>query len=76
MKVKDLIKELSNLPQDADVWHIWDGEPRTEIKHVWLSIGGEVMTADDGMVVYSHESRPEAESMNQDSHWYTPGIYC
>ena len=58
MKVSELINALAQMPQDAEVLHLWDGEARTAINHVWLSRGGDVVTADSGIVCYSEETRP------------------
>lgn len=72
MKVEQLIKALEALPKDADVYHLWDGEARTGINHVWLSRGGDVVTADYGMVCYSEETRPaDAPTKAQDPYWET-----
>jgi hypothetical protein len=73
MKVYELIKELKGMPKDANVYHLWDGELRTEIQHVWLSRGGDVVTADNEQVCYSTESRPcEAPTSKQSSYWKSP----
>ena len=73
MNAGELIKALQSLPQDAEVFHVWDGEPRTGINHVWLSRGGEVMTADYGMPCYSDEHRPlDAPTEEEERHWETP----
>ncbi len=59
MKVKQLIKELKKMPQNAKVYHIWDGEPRTEINHVYFSKSGKVMTLDDiNEKVYTDKHKP------------------
>jgi hypothetical protein len=58
MKVKDLIEKLQAMPPDADVYHIWDGEPRTAIEVVYLSKSGDVMTVDYGEEVSSVQARP------------------
>lgn len=72
MKVKELIKKLETMPQDAEVFHLWDGEPRTKIVHVWLSKNGNVITSDSGEVCYSTESRPiDAPSEKENPYWYT-----
>jgi hypothetical protein len=65
MKVEQLIKALEALPKDADVYHLWDGEARTGINYVWLSRGGDVVTADYGMVCYSEETRPAASWLSR-----------
>jgi hypothetical protein len=73
MTVRELIERLKVMPLDADVAHLWDGEPRTNIEHVWLSRAGDVVTADNGMVVYSTEARPEdAPTADEGPYWYTP----
>jgi hypothetical protein len=72
MKVNELIAALSKLPQDAEVWHLWDGEARTQIEHVWVSRRGDVITADYGMVCYSSDSRPaDAPISEVDPYWRT-----
>lgn len=73
MKVKELIKALQAMPPDADVTHLWDGEARTGIEHVWLARDGFVVTADFGMVCYSNGTRPEnAPTAKEDSYWESP----
>ncbi len=62
MKVKELIESLKQMPQDAYVWHLWDGEARTQIKHVWLAREGRVITADDKQVCYTGKTRPNCDS--------------
>lgn len=70
MTAAELIAELSKLPPDAKVWHLWDGELRTEINFVWLSKGGDVVTADYDQVAYSDDARPiDAPNIE---HWETP----
>ena len=70
MKVKELIKELSQMPQDAEVAHIWDEALRTNIELVWLSKSGIVATSDFGMVVYNDEDRPiSAPTEKEDKYW-------
>jgi len=73
MKVKDLIIELQKMPQEAKVFHLWDGEPRTEINIVYKSKDGNVVTADFSEDCYSTSSRPEdAPSYEEQRHWQTP----
>ncbi len=82
MKVCDLIKALRDMPQDAELMHIWDGEPRTHIDHVWIARGEGsitercsvvVMTAGSGEVVYSDDARPEyAPTVKECAYWKTP----
>ena len=72
MKVKELIRELQKMPQGAKVYHLWDGEPRTEINVVYESKNGRVITADFMEVCYSTDARPkDAPSAEQDEYWQT-----
>ena len=68
MKVYQLISRLKEMPQDADVWHIWDGDARTEVECVWVGRNGRVMTADIDESVYSLEDRPKDLAGWQRSH--------
>lgn len=73
MKVCELIAILNTMPAEAKVLHLWDGEARTEIQHVWLSKSGKVITADTGMVCYSTPDRPlGAPTSGEEIYWRTP----
>lgn len=77
MKVKELIKALQMCDENADVYHLWDGELRTEIKHVYMGKDGKCVTADDGMVAYSDEARPiDAPTSKEKRYWETPQENC
>jgi hypothetical protein len=56
--VSKLVELLKTMPQDAEVWHVWDGAARTKIELVWLANSGNVITADFDESVYSEESWP------------------
>ena len=72
MKVKELIAELKKLPQDAQVYYIWDGEPRSKINAVYEAKNGDVMTADFWETVYSTQARPkDAPTREKEPHWET-----
>lgn len=71
MTVAELIEELKKMPQDARVFHVWDGKPRTAITFVWLSRSGNVMTADYNQNVYTNEHRP-ADAPSDDRYWKMP----
>ena len=74
MTVAQLIKALEAMPKSADVFHLWHGEARTVINHVWLSRGGDVVTADYGMTCFSGKTRPaDAPTEKEDPSWQTPG---
>ncbi len=73
MNVSKLIECLQKMPPDAAVFHLWDGELRTEIEHVWLTRDGRVATADGGMVCYTEDSSPlDAPTEQEDRYWETP----
>jgi len=75
MKVNELIVRLTQMDQEADVYHLWDGEPRTIIEHVYMSKTGLCVTADFSMVAYSNEGRPVgAPSSEEDHYWETPAL--
>lgn len=72
MKVKELIEKLKEMPQDTEVWHLWDGSARTKIEHIWEARGGKVITADRGEVCYYDEYRPkDAPLKKEDPYWRT-----
>jgi hypothetical protein len=72
MKTKDLIEVLRTMPPDSDVYHLWDGEPRTAIAVVYLSRNGDVITADYDMVCYTDRHRPaDAPSSKEEPYWCT-----
>jgi len=76
MKVKELIERLKKMPQEKEVWHLWDGEPRTVINIVYESKNGNVVTADNNMICYSNCARPKnAPTEEEDRHWRTDGEY-
>lgn len=74
MKVNELIDELKNMPKDLEVWHLWDGEARTIINHVWVSMDGKrVITADDNEACYSNNTRPKnSPKSSKNLFWNTP----
>lgn len=70
MKVSRLIQLLATMPPDAEVVHLWDGEPRTTLELVWLSKGGFVVTSDYEQVCYSDDARPvDAPTPADDRYW-------
>lgn len=75
MTVKQLIKELEKMPPDAHVFHIWDGEPRTEINFVWLCKVGQVMTADYSEDCTIEEALPVDEHKHNRHTFMTPSCH-
>lgn len=60
------------MPQNANVFHLWDGELRTEINIVYESKDEKVVTADYEHVCYSTESRPKnAPTYEENRYWKT-----
>jgi len=57
MTVKELIECLEQMPSEKKVFHIWDGEPRSEIQFIWETESG-IMTADSDEIVYTESFRP------------------
>lgn len=72
MRVKELIEELKKMPQNARVFHLYDGEPRAAVNVVYESKSGRVITADFGQVCYSTNARPiDAPSKEVEPYWET-----
>lgn len=73
MTVKELIIELKKMPQNARVFHLWNGELRTAVNVVYEAKNGVVVTSDFEMVCYSTGTRPKwAPSSEEDRYWKTP----
>jgi len=73
MKVKQAIELLKTMDQDADLQHLWDGECRTIVEHIYMGKTGICVTADSEMVAYSEECRPiDAPTPKEDPYWETP----
>jgi len=69
MTAEKLIEALKDMPPNAEVKHLWDGEPRTTIQNVWLSRDGDVVTSDFSQVCYSRGARPEKAP--EETYWYS-----
>jgi hypothetical protein len=70
MTVEQLIKQLEKMPKNAKVFHLWNGEPRTEINLVYECKSGQVITADFDQYCYSKNARPKNVSSRR-SVWKT-----
>jgi hypothetical protein len=64
--------QLQKMPQGALVFHLWDGEPRTEINVVYEAKNGSVITADYEMVCYDSEVEPVGVETDGEYFYYTP----
>ncbi len=58
MNVKDLIKCLEIMPQNAEARILYDGEPRSDVFVVWLARSGKVILSGNHETIYSDESKP------------------
>jgi len=73
MTVRDMVKVLSKMPQDARMYHLVDGEPRTAINVVYEAKNGQVITSDYDEPCYSNDARPKsAQTKEQNPLWKTP----
>lgn len=72
MRVKELKELLATMPDDAFVRYVWDGEPRTAVKNVWLSRRGTVMLGGNWQSVYSEDARPADAPPG--IHWSAPYV--
>ena len=71
MTARELIFRLSRLPDNARVYHLWDGEARTEIEFVWESKDGSIVTSDFAQHCRDENKIPVGEFLNDDG-WGTP----
>ena len=72
MKVKDAIKLLKEMDQNAELSHLWDGELRTDINFIYMGKTGICVTSDYNQVAYSDDARPKnAPCSDQYSYWRT-----
>ena len=74
MKVKDALELLSQMPPDADLRYLWDGEARSVVCHVWKARNGDVILADQDEPVYAVDERPADAPSEEDSLWRTPWL--
>jgi hypothetical protein len=73
MSVEQVIEKLKELPPQAEVFHLWDGEPRTAINIVYEAADGTVITADYDQPCYLPIKRPKDGPCLYDStYWNTP----
>lgn len=72
MKVKDALKLLSQMPPDAELRYLWDGEARSVVRHVWMARNGDVILADQDEPVQVVDERPANAPGEEDSSWSTP----
>ncbi|QIG68165.1 hypothetical protein EVB55_230 [Rhizobium phage RHph_Y68] len=74
MKVFELIGKLSQMPQDAEVFAIYDGVSYTRVEHAFFSKSGKVNLSDNGEVVYHDGDRPlDAPNKKERPYWSTDG---
>lgn len=71
MKVKELIKNLQELPQDADAFYLYDGFCTCEVEGAYLANSGEVIIM-DSQVVYHDYSRPVGSPTEKDEPYFYP----
>lgn len=70
MRVRELIEALRGMPQDADVWYLYDGAARGSADVCYLARSGEVMLGFEEAVVYYDEDRPaDAPSVADAPYW-------
>lgn len=59
MNAKELRKLLENLPDDANVKALWDGEVRSQVRHVWITRDGDIVLADQNQDVFHAADYPK-----------------
>ena len=68
MKVKELIEQLKSMPQESDVWYVYDGAMRREASIIYQAQNGTVGIADDGEYIYDEEEKPIGAPKNKTEH--------
>jgi len=58
MNVKQVIEQLQTLPKDANVFYVWDSEPRSEVEEIYVAQSGKVILKTEDDVVYNENEKP------------------
>lgn len=72
MTVKEIIKALLEMPQDAEMGHLWDGAVRSMVDVVYLGRNGTVVGAPEGEPAYYNDDRPEDAPSSEEEPYWTP----
>lgn len=64
MKLINLIKQLEKLPQNKQVYIIYDGEPRKKANKVFLSKSGKIMITNIDETIYDENHKEEVETVS------------
>ena len=70
MTAKELIEYLKQMPQDTNVYYLYDGEPRTDIDVCYLAKNGKVVLSDYGQIVHTEDCRPVGAPTRKEQQWY------
>lgn len=74
MKVFELIGKLSQMPQDGEVFFIYDGVAYGRTEHAYQSKAGKIILADADQIVYHDSDRPvDAPNPKTRPYWHTEG---
>ena len=70
MKIKEIIKILKTMPQNAEMGHLWDGAVRSLVDGIYLAKSGLVVGAPAEHPAYYDEDRPKgAPTAEEDDNW-------
>jgi hypothetical protein len=74
MTVSELIEALQTLPPGASVAYLWDGAARTDVRHVYRAVSGNVVLAGAEGVIYDQSDWPVSAALGEQQygHWYLP----
>lgn len=64
MKLINLIKQLEKLPQNKQVYIIYDGAPRMKANKVFLSKNGKIMITNIDETIYDENHKEEVETVS------------
>lgn len=73
MTVKKMLQILNKMPQDFEIWHVWDGAARGTVDSVWQTPDNRVIVSHSEEPIYYSEDRPFcAPTVEEDKCW-SPG---
>lgn len=73
MTVSELIRKLEHMPQEAEVYSMYDGAASNDVDFVWRSRSGDVVLSPCNQMVYDTDDRPiTAPTQEEDEFWSTP----
>ena len=73
MKIREIIKALEGMPQDAEMGHLWDGAVRSDVEVIYLAQSGIVVGAPKDEPAYYDEDRPVGAPTSEEHRYWKAG---